>query len=153
MNLELIAALSGIVFGIAGLVFAVVCFGKYRKNRELTEFTFAQVEELANSLAENKEKLEAVCQRAADQSRRVAWLETRVRQPKAAKKDVLEETSLTENSSSNTAKFNITERRHRVLSLAKSGQNAETIAKTLGIFPGEVELIINLNRANTAQFA
>ena len=45
------------------------------------------------------------------------------------------------------AKLSMTERRHRVIALASRGQNAEAIATTLGIMPGEVELIIRLNQA------
>ena len=42
-------------------------------------------------------------------------------------------------------KSNMTEKRHRVLSLAKYGQDVDTIANTLGLPHGEVELIVNLN--------
>ena len=45
------------------------------------------------------------------------------------------------------AKPTITERRHRVLSLARRGQDTQTIAQTLGMPHGEVELMINLGRA------
>lgn len=41
----------------------------------------------------------------------------------------------------------MTEKRHRVLSLAKYGQDVDTIADTLGIPHGEVELIVRLNSA------
>lgn len=152
MNLELTTALSGVFISVIAFVFAFVCYGKFRTNRELIEFTFAQIEKLEASLAERDEKIELVTKRAADQSRRVAWLETRIRQPKLMKKDILEETIISEVPKAE-AKANITERRHRVLALAKNGQNTEMIAETLGIFPGEVDLIINLNRANFAQFA
>lgn len=152
MNIETQILLGAVSIGAVSLVVTLVCFFKQRKNRSLIELTNKQIEELENSLAENKTIAEAASQRAADQSRRIAWLETRIRQPKLAKKDVLDEETLIEKSNAAT-KANITERRHRVLALAKSGQNAETIAATLGMLPGEVELIINLNRANFAQFA
>jgi hypothetical protein len=42
-------------------------------------------------------------------------------------------------------KSNMTEKRHRVLALAKYGQDVDTIANTLGLPHGEVELIVNLN--------
>ena len=45
------------------------------------------------------------------------------------------------------SKPTITERRHRVLSLARRGQDAQAIAQTLGMPHGEVELMINLGRA------
>jgi hypothetical protein len=48
---------------------------------------------------------------------------------------------------------NITERRHRIMSLANSGQNAETISEMLGMLPGEVQLVINLSRASHLELA
>lgn len=86
-----------------------------------------------------------------------------MRQPKLlredAKKAVAEETiaapaareSLT--TEKPAAKWSMTERRHRVLRLSAQGQSASAIAFTLGMMPGEVDLIINLNRANYSAFA
>lgn len=51
------------------------------------------------------------------------------------------------NKEQSSLKPNMTEKRHRVLSLAKYGQDVDTIANTLGIPHGEVELIVNLNSA------
>ena len=150
MNMELGILTTAILIGAGSFAAACGCFYKQRKNRELIEFTYKQIEELGNSLAENKQTLAAAAQRAANNSRRVAWLESRLRQPKLAKSDVLEETILTEPKPTPT--LNVSERRRRVLTLASRGQNTETIASTLGMLPGEVELIINLNRANFAQF-
>jgi hypothetical protein len=41
----------------------------------------------------------------------------------------------------------MTERRHRVLSLARRGYDVNTIATMLNELPGEVELIIGLSKA------
>jgi hypothetical protein len=41
----------------------------------------------------------------------------------------------------------MTERRHRVLALARRGLDAMSIAETLGVPYGEVELIISLSIA------
>lgn len=150
-NLDTIIALTSTFIGSAGLVGVWFSYKKHRANRELIEFTYQQVENLEGVVSGNKAEIDAVSQRVAEQTRRIAWLESRVRQSKPAKKDVLEETVLTETGSA--AKANITERRHRVLSLAARGQNSEAIAATLGMLPGEVELIINLNRASFAQFS
>lgn len=147
MNLELIAALTGPVLGFTGLVCACISYRRSRSNRELVEFTFNRVEELEHGVAEINKKLEAATIRNADQARRIAWLETRIRRPKLAKKDILDEAVLSDKPA---AAPTITERRYRVLTLARSGQSADTISKTLGMLPGEVELIINLNRANYA---
>lgn len=46
-----------------------------------------------------------------------------------------------------TRKPTITERRHRVLSLARRGKDPRMIADTLGIPHGEVELMLNLHVA------
>lgn len=145
----LIAATSS---GASVLAAAGLCFFRQRKNRQLIESAFEQIEELESALADSREKLEESTLQAADQARRIAWLETRLRQPRTARREILEETVLTADHNP-PSRPNITERRHRVLSLAGSGQNAETIAATLGMLPGEVELIINLNRASFAQFA
>lgn len=142
---------TAILIGAGSFIAVGVCFYKQRKNRELIEFTYKQIEDLVSTITENKETLAAAAQRAADNSRRVAWLETRLRQPKSAKSDVLEEAILSEPELA--PKLNVSERRRRVLSLASRGQNTETIAETLGMLPGEVELIISLNRANFAQAA
>lgn len=150
MNFEM-EVLAALFTGAGGFAAACLCFLKQRQNRQQIMILNKELEEIKIALAANKETLETAARRAADQSRRVAWLETRIRQPKLAKKDVLEETTLSEPVEM-PKRLNITERRHRVLSLAGSGQTAETIAATLGMLPGEVELIIGLNRANFAQF-
>lgn len=59
---------------------------------------------------------------------------------KAAPKSVAQTSSI-------KPKSDMTEKRHRVLSLAKYGQDVDTIANTLGMPHGEVELIVNLNSA------
>jgi len=151
MNLELqISAVSALV-ALVSFAFAFFCWKKLNSHRELLEFNAKQTEELEKSLANSKELLEMSRQKANDQARRVAWLETRIRQPKLAKKEATEEQEveiIEEKPVVNKA--NITERRHRVLTLASRGQSHETIASTLGMMPGEVELIINLNRAIAA---
>lgn len=151
MNTELGILAATLIIGGISLILVCVCIYKQRKSRELIEFTYKQIEELENSLVVSKTTLETATRQTADQSRRIAWLETRVRQPKLAKKDVLAETSSVYREE--LPKASITERRHQILKLAAHGQSAEKIAETLGMVTGEVELIINLNRASFAQFA
>lgn len=141
MNLEMIISLSAVFVAVLGFIFALVCYKKQIKQRELLEFSAGQIEDLEETLAKNKESLETNAQRVAEQSRRIAWLETRVRQTKPSSDEVFDDTPPDE-----ALKMNITERRHRVITLASRGQDAKTIAATLGMLPGEVELIINLNR-------
>lgn len=129
------------LFGLSGFALATFCFTTLRKQRELLNFAEKQIEDLQESAVRNKEHLEINAQRVAEQSRRIAWLETRIRQPKLAIEESLEETM------SEPEKLNMTERRHRVVTLAARGQNADQIAATLGMLTGEVELIINLNQA------
>ncbi|HQU86053.1 MAG TPA: hypothetical protein PKY59_23200 [Pyrinomonadaceae bacterium] len=151
MNLELQISAASTIVALVSFAFAFVCLKKLRNHRELLEFNAKQTEELEKSLSNSKDLLEESRQKVNDQARRVAWLESRVRQPKTAKKDVVEEQEvqiIEEKPVVN--KSNITERRHRVLTLASRGQSPETIASTLGMMPGEVELIINLNRAIAA---
>ena len=141
MSLEIgISIVSGI-FGILGLGFSWVCYKGARKHRDLLDFLAKQNDELAESLAASRQMAETSVQRLSDQSRRIAWLESRVRQPKPAKEEVVGETV-----ADFAPKTNMTERRHRVLTLASRGQDSEKIATTLGMMRGEVELIINLNR-------
>lgn len=97
--------------------------------------------ELAQRLAEAERKSEEVTHLRADQARRIAWLESRVRQGKqnggqATAPDLKA-----------TAQTSMTERRHRVLSLARRGLDSMSIAGTLGMPYGEVELIMSLSVA------
>lgn len=96
---------------------------------------------LAERLAAAERKSEEITQLRSDQARRIAWLESRVRQGKpnggpATAPDL--------KTSSQTS---MTERRHRVLSLARRGLDAMSIAGTLGMPYGEVELIMSLSVA------
>lgn len=141
MNLETGLALAAIICGIFSFGFALRCATKLRNHRHLLEFTEKQIENLEDSLARHKDALDANLQRVSEQSRRIAWLETRIRQPKVSSEEILEDEMPGE-----LPRLNITERRHRVMALAGRGQNAEMIATTLGMLPGEVELIINLNQ-------
>jgi len=142
MNLETGILIFAVAVSIISLIIALVCLKKHQSNRSLLEFTEKQIEDLQEIMAKNKENFDNNAQRVAEQSRRIAWLESRIRQPKLISEEVLVEPE-----SNESQKPNITERRHRVITLAARGQNAETIAATLGMMPGEVELIINLNQA------
>lgn len=145
MEFETVILTIAILFGLTSFALSAICWKNQRNQRELLDFAEKQIGDLQENSARNKEHLETNAQRVAEQSRRIAWLETRVRQPKSASEEIVEETF------SEPEKLNMTERRHRVITLASRGQNAETIAATLGMLPGEVELIINLKQiANAA---
>lgn len=144
--------ITAISTGALAFFAACFCIYKQRKNRELLEFAYRQLETLEDLSAANRESIEIAAQRVTDQARRIAWLESRLRQTKPAKMEIVRETNSVEPAAA-PKRLSITERRHRILSLARKGQNAETIAETLGMLPGEVELIINLNRASFARAA
>lgn len=88
---------------------------------------------------ELRRQFEQLAQRVVEQGRRIALLEM-ARRPQTVE-------PLAEETFSAHAKPTITERRHRVLSLAQRGQSADAIASTLGMSHGEVDLILNLSAA------
>jgi len=143
MNLETQISIFAVLFGILSVISSLVIYKRMRNQRDLLEFVGKQVEDLDEILSKNKELLETNTQRVTEQSRRIAWLETRVRQSKPFKEEIVDDTFVSE-----PQKLNMTERRHRVIRLASLGQNTETIASTLGMLPGEVELIISLNQSS-----
>lgn len=147
MILEIVILATAIAFGILGLGFSWLFYKNSKQNRGLLEYLGKQVEDLEGELADSRQKLETSTKRVSDQSRRVAWLETRVRQPQpraaaAIKEEVVSSAPVL----TVQPKMSMTERRHQIITLAKRGQDAHKIASTLGMLPGEVELIINLNR-------
>lgn len=149
MNLQTGILSASIVFGVLGFIFSLVCFVNNRKNRDLLEMAINRIEENEIEFEQSREEmLEDWKLRAADQSRRIAWLETRIRKPEKVKNDILSQEVITPK----TAEMNMTERRHRVLSLAARGQDAESISASLGMIKGEVELIMNLGRGSTANY-
>ncbi len=151
MTFELGIAITATLCGVFGIMAAWYSRAGYRNCRELLEFTGSQIEELETSLAAMQAERETSERKQKDQARRVAWLEARVRQPKAVKRETFEEI-MPAVAPQITAKSSLTERRHRILSLASRGQSAETIAQTLGMMPGEVELMMNLNRQPSNSF-
>ena len=82
--------------------------------------------------------LDTVSQTAGDASRKAAFLEAKMKQ------QTLE---LVQPEVAANAKLNITERRHRVLSLWRRGLNTQSISSRLGLPVGEVELMIDLEKA------
>ena len=124
---------------------AYLCMKRFRELRSLLEFAQTQIDELQDIAIRSRDICDATLQRSSDQARRIAWLESRMRKPKPASSEVLDDTIITE-----TPKLSMTERRHQVINLAGRGRNVDSIATTLGLFKGEVELILNLNQAAAA---
>lgn len=144
MNLQFGILAGAIVFGVLGLVFSLISFAGNRRNDKLIDALMTHIEDIESELNKSNEFLEDSRIRATDQARRIAWLEARIRKPEKVKKDILSQEVLTPK----PVEMNMTERRHRVLSLASRGQNAETISSTLGMLKGEVELIMSLGRGS-----
>jgi hypothetical protein len=92
-------------------------------------------------MAEFSRDLDTLSRKLGEQARKIAWLEARARSGRN------EAPVVDELVTAAYSKPNITERRHRVLSLARRGQDVRTIAQTLGMPHGEVELMLNLLKA------
>lgn len=140
MNNQMIlsAEIAGISLAFFSLVTSLVLFRKARRLSQNWTGLESRIDEEMKALSTD---LDTVSRKSGEHGRRVAWLETRVRSTHAAK------TSEPEMVSNINQKPTITERRHRVLLLARRGQDPQTIARTLGMPHGEVELMINLGRA------
>jgi hypothetical protein len=141
-----------VFFSILGLTVAAaiaLLIHRSKKVKEmmgLLEFAQNQIDELQDAIVRTKEFHETAHRRDSDQARRIAWLESKIRKPRPASDEVLDDSVITEQ-----PKLSMTERRHRVISLASRGKSADAIASSLGLFKGEVELILNLNKAALSQ--
>jgi hypothetical protein len=133
----LIPVASGFIAALCFLWCIILSF----KLRATRKHAAALAEQVADEITIFKEQLETVSTQAADQGRRTAWLESRVRPNTLAAVPDSNKALIP------TANLTVTERRHRVLSLARRGMSVHTIAAMLGEMPGEIELIINLSRA------
>lgn len=146
MKPEMIAAIAA-----AATLLVLICLSAIRRRRRMREFrtlieySQMQIDELREMVVRVRETSESIGDRATDHGRRIAWLETRIRKPRASADEVLDDSILTE-----TPKLSMTERRHRVITLASRGKSIDAIASTLGLFSGEVELILSLNQAAAA---
>lgn len=148
MNLQIGILITAVALSILSFVFSAYCAAKNKKSAKLLEELDLAIEEMENELITSRDLLEESKIRTSEQARRIAWLEARIRKPEKVKKDILDQQVLTPK----PLETNMTERRHRVLSLASRGQDAETIASTLGLLKGEVELIMTIGRGS-ANFA
>ncbi len=142
MNIETITPTIVLAGFAVSIGFSLFCIITQRRQRQLLEFAETQILELQDTLAKNRETVETASSRVTEQSRHIAWLESRVRHPKAPIEEQMEVAGPVE-----ATKLTITERRHRVTKLASRGQNVDAIAMALGMLRGEVELIMNLSRA------
>lgn len=131
-----VAVASGALAAISLIVNFVLITNLRRMRRDWIEAAGRFDEELTSQ----SQDLDTASRQAGEHARRIAWLESRARYAQQPEQKVENEKPLQQ-------KVTITERRHRVMSLARRGQDINTIARTLGMNHGEVELMINLGRA------
>ncbi len=118
----------------------ILAIRAYSRNRRVAREMNGSLSCLDSEIAELSRDLDTLSRQSGEQAKRIAWLESRLH-------SVPEESETLAEMVSTTAKPTITERRHRVLSLSRRGQDSETIARTLGMLQGEVELMISLGQA------
>jgi hypothetical protein len=138
LEMQILTA-TGVV-AVLCLLITLMCVIKIRRTNLGLRESNERIDELQNTQKRLKEVIEKNAEHSDEMSRRIVWLETRVRQPKLAAEEVIDD-------SAEPPKLNITERRHRVVTLASRGQSPEMIAATIGMLPGEVELILSLDQA------
>lgn len=144
MNIVLFSIFS--LTAAAAIVLLIQRTKRMKEMMGLLEFAQNQIDELQDAIIRTKEMHETSHRRDSDQTRRIAWLESKVRKPRPTSDEVLDDSVITEQ-----PKLSMTERRHRVISLAGRGKSSDAIASSLGLFKGEVELILNLNKATLSQ--
>ena len=135
--------ISVLALACAGLSIAasLACFALTLKARQQRRNFLALALQMERELSATSQDTTSAAQRASDLARRIALLEGRSRFTKAEATDAPDAAFIS------AAKTPITERRHRVLSLARRGQDTGEIANLLGLTRGEVELIIGLSQA------
>ena len=137
-QIMLTAVMTSASLALISFATTMILIGRTRLLRKTLAASELRIDE---ELAALSGDLDTVSGKSGEHGRRIAWLETRIRSPRT------EPTRVPETISSINQKPTITERRHRVLSLARRGQDPQTIARTLGMPHGEVELMISLGRA------
>jgi DNA-binding NarL/FixJ family response regulator len=118
------------------LLTSLVLLVKYRR---LAQKHAQATADFGKELSALSADLDTVSQSAGDASRKAALLEAKMNQQTV---EVVQPADVAA-----SAKLNITERRHRVLSLWRRGLNTQTISSRLGLPVGEVELMIDLEKA------
>lgn len=141
MELNLVFSISAIFFGVLSCVLVWRVYSLSNLNRTLLEFCSKQIEDLETVSETKYQNFESNLKRLSNHNQRIAWLEKQVVNQKEEDDEVLVETTVKE-----SPKLNMTERRHRVLTLVSRGHSVEAISNTLGMLPGEVELIVKFNR-------
>ena len=80
---------AAIFFIVLAFGISVICFFRQRRYSKLLAAAGHQVDEMKESLTKIKEASDQNSRRLSEQSRHIAWLETRIRQPKLAASSTL----------------------------------------------------------------
>lgn len=133
-----------LIIVLTSAVLALICFCLCMilsfKLRALAKRNTLLEQTLEERIAGANQDLKTTAKRIDEYARRIAWVETRIRPGTPPPEPTVDE------SLAAAAKPSLTERRHRVLSLARKGIDVNTIATMLGSPHGEIELIIGLNK-------
>ncbi len=139
-QLTLLLACAGILFAIlAGLA----CFALLRKLNEVTHKQQVLATDVDYQLQEIRQNLDAVAQQTAAQLQRFAQPRPQPQSAVPAPAGVA--VAGVGAAAPTSARQSVTERRHRVLTLARRGLDVKDIAQTLGMPHGEVALIIRMS--------
>lgn len=142
-HLEIVDAVA-LVGAVGGTLLALTTL----RARRLVQRSYALNTVLSARVAALEQQVEMLSRQVSDSGRRLDWLEVCERERAASQRsDRRKDAKGAASAAATTDSLSITERRHRVLTLAKRGLQAEQIADTLGVPHGEVELIISLNTA------
>jgi DNA-binding NarL/FixJ family response regulator len=134
--ISLLASASLLLSLLAGLT----CIALARKLREATRNQRLLATDLDYRLNELRQHLDAVAQHTTAQLQRLTPPTPRA-EPRASEPAVATAAAAPPVST----RQSVTERRHRVLTLARRGMDVKAIAQTLGMPHGEVGLIIRMS--------
>ena len=136
--MEEITIVLGLIVGVVSLSLTGLAV-LLLKNRDLTNsvnfclneiaLLEEQLEETQDSMAEFKEQFDS----------------TTTKRGKARPRLKTVRSSLVSNEGTKVLRSSLSEQRTRVIKLAKNGSDSNTIAASLGMSPGEVELILRMN--------
>ncbi len=139
-QLILLLACAGMLLAIlAGLA----CFALLRKLNEVTHKQQVLATDVDYQFQEIRQNLDAVAQQTAAQLQRFAQPRTQPQTAVPAPAGVAVAGAAA--AAPTSARQSVTERRHRVLTLARRGLDVNDIAQTLGLPHGEVALIIRMS--------
>lgn len=143
MNFELGISITATIFGFISFLISAFCIKNFRDQKYYLELHTNEIDILEEELNESLDLLQESQNHISDQARRIAWLETRFRHPQAHDE---KDSSTRDIPLRKDRRLSIAERRQKILKLSEQEQDSKVIAEKLGLMPGEVELILNLNR-------